>query len=87
MIVVLNMANRAYDSYTIGFPRAGLWRVRLNSDWPGYDAEFGGHDSYDTTAAPDGRDTMPYSGNVRIGPWISSPAPSVAAQRSKPRAL
>jgi 1,4-alpha-glucan branching enzyme len=43
--------------------------VRLNSDWAGYDAEFGGHDSYDTAAAPDGRDTMPCSGNVRIGPY------------------
>jgi 1,4-alpha-glucan branching enzyme len=69
VVVVLNMANRAYDSYTIGFPRAGLWRVRLNSDWPGYDGEFGGHDSYDTAAGPEGRDTMPCSGNVRIGPY------------------
>jgi 1,4-alpha-glucan branching enzyme len=69
VIVVLNMANRAYDSYAIGFPRAGLWRVRLNSDWQGYDAEFGGYDSYDTAAAPDGRDAMPCSGNVRIGPY------------------
>jgi 1,4-alpha-glucan branching enzyme len=69
VIVVLNMANRAYESYTIGFPRAGLWRVRLNSDWAGYDAEFGSYDSYDTAAGPDGRDTMPYSGNVRIGPY------------------
>jgi 1,4-alpha-glucan branching enzyme len=69
VVVVLNMANRAYDSYTLGFPRAGLCRVRLNSDWIGYDAEFGGYDSFDTAAAPDGRDTMPCSGNVRIGPY------------------
>jgi 1,4-alpha-glucan branching enzyme len=69
VIVVVNMANRGYDSYTIGFPRGGLWRVRLNSDWAGYDREFGDHPSYDTAAAPDGRDDMPYSGNLRIGPY------------------
>ena len=69
VVVVANMANRAYDSYTIGFPRAGLWRVRLNSDWAGYDAEFGGYDSYDTAAAPGGHDDMPCGGNLRIGPY------------------
>ncbi len=69
VVVVADMANRGYDSYTIGFPRGGLWRVRLNSDWTGYDPEFGGHPSYDTAAVPDGRDNLPYSGDVRIGPY------------------
>src|SRR5262249_36147417 len=69
VVVVLNMANRGYDNYTIGFPRAGLWRVRLNSDWAGYDDEFGGHPSLDTAAAPDGHDDMPCSGNVGVGPY------------------
>ena len=32
-VVLVNFANRAFDSYTIGVPRAGLWQVRLNSDW------------------------------------------------------
>jgi 1,4-alpha-glucan branching enzyme len=69
VVVAVNMANRGYDSYTIGLPRGGLWRVRLNSDWTGYDPEFGGHSSYDTAAAPDGRDDMRCSGDLRIGPY------------------
>jgi 1,4-alpha-glucan branching enzyme len=69
VVVVVNMANRGYDSYTIGFPRAGLWRVRFNSDWAGYDSTFGDHFSYDAVAAPGERDGMPYSGNVGIGPY------------------
>ena len=41
VIVLLNFANRAYESYTFGFPRAGIWQVRFNSDWSGYSADFG----------------------------------------------
>ena len=35
VVVVANFANRSYDSYALGFPRAGQWRVRFNSDWQG----------------------------------------------------
>jgi 1,4-alpha-glucan branching enzyme len=69
VIVVVNLANRGYDSYTIGFPREGSWRVRLNSDWTGYDPEFGNHFSYDTVANRGKRDGMIYNGNVGIGPY------------------
>jgi 1,4-alpha-glucan branching enzyme len=69
VIVVANMANRSYDNYSIGFPREGLWRVRFNSDYQGYDEGFGNHLGYDTAATPGDRDTMPYHGNVGIGPY------------------
>jgi 1,4-alpha-glucan branching enzyme len=69
VVVVLNMADRAYESYTIGFPREGLWKVRFNSDWNGYSPDFGNHPSYDTLAQAQGRDGMPYSGSVGIGPY------------------
>ena len=48
VLVVVNLANQSYDSYTIGFPRDGLWKIRFNSDWNGYSADFGNHLSYDT---------------------------------------
>ena len=51
VIVVANMANRNYDRYTIGVPRAGRWRVRFNSDWVGYDPDFGNQPSFDTTTS------------------------------------
>jgi len=31
VVVIANFADRAYGSYRIGLPRAGLWRVRFNS--------------------------------------------------------
>jgi 1,4-alpha-glucan branching enzyme len=69
VIVVVNMANRGYDSYNVGFPREGFWRVRFNSDWSGYDPGFGNHSSYDTVANWGARDQMPCNGNVGIGPY------------------
>jgi len=71
VLVVVNLANQSYDSYTIGFPRDGLWKVRFNSDWNGYNCDFGNHFSYDTTASQPGTDGMPYSGNVGIGPYTA----------------
>jgi 1,4-alpha-glucan branching enzyme len=69
VVVIANFADRSYDSYTIGFPRAGLWKVRFNSDWSGYASDFGSQPGYDTTAAPAARDEMPCQGNIGIGPY------------------
>jgi 1,4-alpha-glucan branching enzyme len=69
VVVVANMANRSYDSYNIGFPREGLWKVRFNSDWDGYSADFSNHFSYNTHAGPGARDGMPFSGNIGIAPY------------------
>ena len=67
VVVLLNMANRAYDSYVVGFPREGLWRVRFNSDWNGYSPDFGNHSSFDTWTNPGSPDGMPYSASVGLG--------------------
>jgi 1,4-alpha-glucan branching enzyme len=69
VVVVLNFADRAYDDYTIGFPRGGAWKVRFNSDWRGYGEDFGDHLGYDTHADPGGRDGLFHSGNVGVGPY------------------
>ena len=71
VVIVLNFANRGYDSYTVGFPREGRWRVRLNSDWQGYSPDFGSHTSFDTTASPPGRDGMPFQADVGLGPYTA----------------
>lgn len=31
-IVIANLGSTSYSSYNLGFPRAGAWRVRFNSD-------------------------------------------------------
>jgi 1,4-alpha-glucan branching enzyme len=69
VIVVANFGNRCYDSYVLGFPRSGRWRVRFNSDWEGYSADFGSQLGYDTLTRPDPKDGMPFQANVGIGPY------------------
>ena len=69
VVVVANFANRGYDSYALGFPRGGQWRVRFNSDWRGYGADFGDQPGYDTVAETGARDGMPFRANVGMGPY------------------
>jgi 1,4-alpha-glucan branching enzyme len=69
VVVLVNMANQAYDSYSIGFPRQGMWRVRFNSDWNGYSSDFGNHQSLDTWANAGSRDGMPCSASVGLGAY------------------
>ena len=69
VMIVANFGNRSYDSYSLGFPRAGYWRVRFNSDWQGYSQDFGNQLGYDTLAASESRDGMPFQANVGIGPY------------------
>jgi 1,4-alpha-glucan branching enzyme len=69
VVIVANFGNRSYDSYTLGFPRAGDWRVRFNSDWQGYSADFGNQAGYDTSTGGGSRDGMPFQANVGIGPY------------------
>ncbi len=71
VVVVLNFGNRAYSSYSLGFPRLGTWHVRFNSDWPGYSSDFGNHHSYPTTADWGEQDRLPCRGHVGIGPYTA----------------
>jgi 1,4-alpha-glucan branching enzyme len=70
-VVLLNFANRAFDRYTIGVPRSGLWRVRLNSDWSGYDAAFGNQLSLDSAASETPYDGLPFSIQIGIGSYAA----------------
>jgi 1,4-alpha-glucan branching enzyme len=69
VVIVANFGNRSYDSYALGFPRAGVWRVRFNSDWQGYSSDFGNQLGYDTFAGDGSRDGMPFEANVGLGPY------------------
>ena len=71
VVVVLNLASRAYDSYRIGLPRPGTWRIRFNSDWTGYGPDFGAQPSYDTATDDQPYDGMPWSARFGIGPYTA----------------
>lgn len=69
VVIVANFANRSYDSYALGFPRGGMWRVRLNSDWQGFSADYGNQLGYDTLASNVAKDGLPFQANVGLGPY------------------
>ena len=71
VVIALNFANRGYNNYTIGLPRAGQWRVRFNSDWAGYDPSFGNWPGYDTETDQGARDGPPAAANIGIGPYTA----------------
>jgi 1,4-alpha-glucan branching enzyme len=69
VIVVVNMTNQIRDEYVIGFPRAGLWKTRFNSDSYNYDPDFENHPSHDIEAHEEKTDDLPCSGKINIGPY------------------
>lgn len=50
VMIILNFANRAHESYDIAFPNDGIWRVRFNSSWNGYASDFKEVDIAETVA-------------------------------------
>jgi 1,4-alpha-glucan branching enzyme len=71
VVVVCNFSARGFADYQIGFPRSGRWRVRFNSDWKGYSADFGSIYSYDTETTEFARDGLPFAANVGLGPYAA----------------
>jgi 1,4-alpha-glucan branching enzyme len=69
VIIVVNMQNQNRDDYVIGFPRAGLWKTRFNSDSYNYGANFANHPTPDVVAQEEAVDGLPCSGKVNIGPY------------------
>jgi 1,4-alpha-glucan branching enzyme len=71
VVVVVNLANRAYERYMIGLPHPGAWCVRFNSDWSGYSPDFGSHPGPDALAEPGGYDGMEFHGEIGVGPYTA----------------
>jgi len=71
VIVVLNFENQTLNNYNIGLPRAGVWKVRFNSDWNGYDSGYGNQFIPDMTAVSGTKDGLPYNGNITIAPYTA----------------
>ena len=69
VVVVANFSHQPREDYPIGFPQAGAWRVRFNSDSQLYDESFTDHPTKDVEAVAGDRDGLPYQGNVSIGPY------------------
>jgi 1,4-alpha-glucan branching enzyme len=70
-LVVLNFSGNAYDNYRVGMPAEGLWKIRFNSDWEGYDKEFSDFTSLDTEATSEECDGYPCSANIAVAPYTA----------------
>jgi 1,4-alpha-glucan branching enzyme len=68
-VMVLNMASRALQDYRVGLPREGVWKVRFNSDWKGYDPAFGDVGGSEVSAEASPADGLPASGKMAVGPY------------------
>lgn len=71
VVVVANFSATSFPQYRIGMPRAGTWRIRFNSDWNGYSPDYGNYGASDVAADAWAYDGMPYSANLRIGPYTA----------------
>jgi len=69
VVVVVNMTNQNRDGYRIGFPRAGLWKTRFNSDSYNYGPNFYNHPTPNVEAHEEGTDGLPCAGEIGIGPY------------------
>ncbi|MEQ9442637.1 MAG: alpha-amylase family glycosyl hydrolase [Cyclobacteriaceae bacterium] len=69
VVVVANFANQTRTDYVIGLPQSGLWKVRFNSDWNGYDPEFTNETLPEVGADKGMTDGMPFYGRFTLGPY------------------
>ncbi|MBF0488887.1 MAG: alpha amylase C-terminal domain-containing protein, partial [Nitrospirae bacterium] len=71
VVVAVNMTNQGRYDYVIGFPQAGLWKVRFNSDSNSYDQDFANHPTPNVDAYEEATDGLPCSGKISIGPYTA----------------
>jgi len=69
VVVVVNLTNQHRDRYVVGFPRAGLWKTRFNSDSDDYGPNFANHPTPDVEAHEEPIDGLPCCGTISIGPY------------------
>ncbi|MHB1661881.1 MAG: alpha-amylase family glycosyl hydrolase, partial [bacterium] len=69
VVVIANFFHEPQDNYIIGFPDEGMWKLRFNSDWQGYNDDFKNHPSTDVIAETGDRDGFPWHAAVSIGPY------------------
>ncbi len=69
VVVVASFSTEARTRLRIGVPRPGMWRLRFNADWEGYDPEFQTVDAHDAESEPVAWDGMAQSIVLDLGPY------------------
>jgi 1,4-alpha-glucan branching enzyme len=68
-VIVANFTGETETDMTVGFPSAGVWTTRFNSDSTKYSQTFSGAGSPAVKAIDEPYSGMPYSGSLTIGPY------------------
>jgi 1,4-alpha-glucan branching enzyme len=71
VIVVLNFSTETFDDYNVGFPRAGKWHLRFNSDNENYDPEFSHIGIRDVETSDGEFDNCSVYGSLQIPPYTA----------------
>lgn len=71
VVIIANFSNVTFDRYRIGFPAAGLWKLRLSTDSRYYSDEFGNRSKGDATADEQPYDGKPFSAELRLPPYTA----------------
>jgi 1,4-alpha-glucan branching enzyme len=69
VVVVANFSHEPQEGHRIGFPAAGTWKLRFNSDWQGYSDDFSNHPSTDVIAEAGACDGLAWQAALSIGPY------------------
>ncbi|MBP1753136.1 MAG: 1,4-alpha-glucan branching protein [Geobacteraceae bacterium] len=69
VVVVASFSHEPQNGYVIGFPAAGGWKLRFNSDWQGYSDDFQGHPSTNVVAEPGEYDGFPFHATLSMGSY------------------
>ena len=64
-----NLTAGVREDVHVGVPRAGRWRVRLNSDWEGYDPALASVPTLDAESTAEARDSMGAAISIAMGPY------------------
>jgi 1,4-alpha-glucan branching enzyme len=69
VMVVANFGAKKYARYDLGLPAAGAWQVRVDSDATRYGADFGSPAPTAVKVAAAGRDGLPATASISLGPY------------------
>jgi len=69
VVVVANFSHVPQPGHLIGFPAKGVWKLRFNSDWQGYNDDFGNYPSTDIVAVAGDCDGLSWQAALAIGPY------------------
>ncbi len=66
VVAAFNFSAQNRDDFTVGFPRAGKWSLRFNSDSNLYDPDFSNHPAYDLETMEGEFDQLPVHATLQL---------------------